>query len=139
LPQAANRQIIRAGKNDAWGGRAKIRLGAVISTTLARYSFYNSLAIGTAGYLFYTRPSDQRTSSDKAELSSLSAQAKLIPLKGVLKRVPLRYKAELSSLSAQTKLIPLKGVLKRVPLRYNYICSSIRRVIFFMFSLILIL
>jgi hypothetical protein len=111
LPQAANRQIIRAGKNDAWGGRAKIRLGAVISTTLARYSFYNSLAIGTAGYLFYTRPSDQRTSSDKAELSRLSAQAKLIP----------------------------KGVLKRVPLRYNYICSSIRRVIFFMFSLILIL
>ncbi len=36
---------------------------------------------------------------DKAELSSLSAQTKLMPL---------RYKAELSSLSAQTKLMPLR-------------------------------
>ncbi|MBL3591696.1 MAG: DsrE family protein [gamma proteobacterium endosymbiont of Lamellibrachia anaximandri] len=35
--------------------------------------------------------------TDKAELSSSSAQTKLMPL---------RYKAELSSLSAQTKLIP---------------------------------
>jgi prophage antirepressor-like protein len=36
---------------------------------------------------------------DKAELSRLSAQTKLMPL---------RYKAELSRLSAQTKLIPLR-------------------------------
>ena len=53
---------------------------------------------------------------DKAELSSLPARtdkrtsetSRLIPLKGVLKRVPLRYKAELSSLSARTKLMPLR-------------------------------
>jgi hypothetical protein len=31
--------------------------------------------------------------------------------------MPLRYKAALSRLPAQTKFIPLKGVLKRVPLR----------------------